>query len=78
MTALDAYLDAMSAGMDIVAAAQGLSDRELIAQGASDIAARDLLRLCDTYFGKCGFSAKQRAARQTTHCLLYTSDAADE
>ena len=55
--------------MDIVAAAQGLSDRQLIARGASDIAARDLLRLCDTYFGRCGFSAKQRAARQTKHSL---------
>ena len=50
MTALDAYLNAVNAGMDIVAAVQGLSDRELIARGASDIAARDLLRLCDTYF----------------------------
>ena len=55
--------------MDIIAAVQGLSDRELIARGASDIAARDLLRLCDTYFGRCGFAAKQRAARQTRHSL---------
>ena len=55
--------------MDIVAAAYGLSDRALIARGASDIAARDLLRLCDTYFGRCGFPAKQRAARKTTHSL---------
>ena len=69
MTALDAYLNAVNAGMDIVAAVQGLSDRELIARGASDIAARDLLRLCDTYFGRCGFAAKQRAARQTRHSL---------
>ena len=69
MTALDAYLNAVGAGMDIIAAVQGLSDRELIARGASDIAARDLLRLCDTYFGRCGFAAKQRAARQTRHSL---------
>ena len=69
MTALDAYLNAVGAGLDIIAAVQGLSDRELIARGASDIAARDLLRLCDTYFGRCGFAAKQRAARQTRHSL---------
>ena len=46
MTALDAYLNAVNAGMDIVAAVQGLSDRELIARGASDIAARDLAHAC--------------------------------
>ena len=49
MTALDAYLNAVNAGMDIVAAVQGLSDRELIARGASDIAARDLLRRTDPW-----------------------------
>jgi len=69
MNALDRYLSALGQGMDIIAAAQGLSERDLVERGASDVAARDLVQLCDIYFGRSAFSAKQRTARSTTHPL---------
>jgi len=40
-----------------------------VQRGASDIAAREVVHLCDVYFGRCAFSAKQRTARSTTHPL---------
>ncbi|WP_234461357.1 hypothetical protein [Corynebacterium macginleyi] len=69
MNALDRYLSALGRGMDIIAAAQGLSERDMVQRGASDVAARELVHLCDVYFGRCAFRAKQRAARSTTHPL---------
>ena len=69
MNALDRYLTALGQGMDIIAAARGLSEREVVQRGASDIAAREVVHLCDVYFGRCAFSAKQRTARSTTHPL---------
>jgi len=39
--------------MDIIAAAQGLSERDLVERGASDVAAREVVHLCDVYFGRC-------------------------
>lgn len=69
MNALDRYLTALGQGMDIIAAARGLSERDVVQRGASDIAAREVVHLCDVYFGRCAFSAKQRTARSTTHPL---------
>ena len=53
MNALDRYLTALGQGMDIIAAARGLSERDLVQRGASDIAAREVVHLCDVYFGRC-------------------------
>ena len=53
MNTLDRYLTALGQGMDIIAAARGLSERDLVQRGASDIAAREVVHLCDVYFGRC-------------------------
>ena len=66
---LQAYLDALRPGMEIIAGAQGMSAAQLEALGAPDTEARMLARLAHTYFGPTKFSAKQRTARESTHSL---------
>lgn len=66
---LQAYLDALRPGMEIIAGAQGMSATQLEALGAPDTEARMLARLAHTYFGPTKFSAKQRTARESTHSL---------
>ncbi|WP_459588566.1 HNH endonuclease signature motif containing protein [Corynebacterium camporealensis] len=73
MTFLKDYLASLGPGIDIVADAQGLTGTQLHEAGAPDAVAYSLLQLCESFYGKCAFSAMQRdavsAARRNGHSL---------
>ncbi|MGP5495836.1 HNH endonuclease signature motif containing protein [Corynebacterium flavescens] len=69
MDALEAYIVAAAPGMDILAAAWGKQEGELLEMGASDTDAREILGLAHIYFGPTAYTAMQAAARGSRHVL---------
>ena len=73
MNALQKFLNALGAGIDVVAGCDGMSEADLVAAGAPDKTARQLLRLHDSFFGTTGMTRMQRdavkAARERGHSL---------
>lgn len=73
MNTLQKFLNALGAGIDVVAGCDGMSEADLIAAGAPDKTARQLLRLHDSFFGTTGMTRMQRdavkAARERGHSL---------
>ena len=73
MTALQNFLTALGAGIDVVAGCEGMSEADLIAAGAPDKTAAQLVRLHSSFFGSTAMTRMQRdavkAARQRRHSL---------
>ena len=73
MNALQTFLNALGAGIDVVAGCEGMSEADLIAAGSPDKTAAELVRLHTSFFGKTAMTRMQRdavkAARQRGHSL---------
>ena len=62
MTALQNFLTALGAGIDVVAGCEGMSEADLIAAGAPDKTAAQLVRLHSSFFGSTAMTRMQRDA----------------
>ncbi|WP_230307816.1 HNH endonuclease [Corynebacterium guaraldiae] len=73
MNALQTFLNALGAGIDVIAECEGMSEADLIAAGSPDKTAAQLVRLHTSFFGKTTMTKMQRdavkAARQRGHSL---------
>ena len=73
MNALQTFLNALGAGIDVIAECEGMSEADLIAAGSPDKTAAQLVRLHTSFFGKTAMTKMQRdavkAARQRGHSL---------
>lgn len=66
---LETYAAQLASPMDLLGEASGMSEAELRGLGLPASEARELNRLANIYFGPTAFSARQRAARSTSHSL---------
>ncbi|HAT1313748.1 TPA: HNH endonuclease [Corynebacterium striatum] len=69
MTLLAQFLRAQAQGTALLADAAGLSERELLELGASEVQARSLRELAQVYFGETKFKKMKRRARSSRHGL---------